>query len=69
MMKVDQMAESASGLVDSKFDCESRQTIDLKVGIHGFPAWHSALKGQCGEIRQVSLVCCWEECFTEFHIL
>ena len=30
------------------FDSKSRQTIDFKIGIHSFPAWRSALKGQCG---------------------
>ena len=29
---------SAFGSVDSKFDSDSRQTNDLKIGIHSFPA-------------------------------
>ena len=29
------------------FDSESGQTNDFKIDIHSFPAWHSALKGQC----------------------
>ena len=29
---------SASGSVDLKFDSESGQTNDLKIGIHSFPA-------------------------------
>ena len=29
---------SAFGLVDLEFDPESRQTSDLKIGIHRFPA-------------------------------
>ena len=29
---------SVSGSVDSKFDSDSRQTNDLKIGIHSFPA-------------------------------
>ena len=40
---------SASGAVDLGFDSESGQTNDFKIGIHSFPAWRSALKGQCGE--------------------
>ena len=31
------------------FDSESDQTNDFKIGIHSFPAWRSALKGQCEE--------------------
>ena len=31
------------------FDSESGQTNDFKIGIHSFPAWRSAWKGQCGE--------------------
>ena len=31
------------------FDSESGQTNDFNIGIHSFPAWRSALKGQCGE--------------------
>ena len=27
------------GSVDLEFDSESRQTNDLKIGIHSFPAW------------------------------
>ena len=29
-----------------EFDCESGQTNDFNIGIHSFPAWRSALKGQ-----------------------
>ena len=29
---------SVFGSVDSKFDSDSRQTNDLKIGIHSFPA-------------------------------
>ena len=36
---------SASGSVDSRFDFESGQTNHLKIGIHSFPAWGSALMG------------------------
>ena len=31
--------ETAFELVDFGFDSESRQTNDLKIGIHSFPAW------------------------------
>ena len=31
------------------FDSESGQTNDFNIGIHSFPAWRSALKGQCGK--------------------
>ena len=31
------------------FASESGQTNDFEIGIHSFPAWRSALKGQCGE--------------------
>ena len=48
---------SASGSVDLGFDSESGQTNDSKIGIHSFPAWRSAFKGQCGESRQVYLLC------------
>ena len=51
---------SASGLIDLGFDSESSQTSDLKIGIHSFPAGRSAFKGQCGESRQVYLLCRWE---------
>ena len=40
---------SVSWAVDSGFDSESGQTNDFKIGIHSFPAWRSASKGQCGE--------------------
>ena len=30
-------------------DSESDQTDYFKIGIYSFPAWPSALKGQCGE--------------------
>ena len=38
-------------------DSESGQTNDFKIGIHSFPAWRSALKGQCGE-QAGKLTCC-----------
>ena len=56
----------ASGTVDSGFDSESGQTNDLKIGIHSFPAWRLALKGQCGASRQVRLLCRWERHLTGF---
>ena len=56
----------ASGSVNSGFDFESGQTNDLKIGIHSFPAWRSALKGQCGAIWQVCLLCRWERHLTGF---
>ena len=59
----------ASGSVDSGFDSESGQTNDLKIGIHSFPAWRSALKGQCGASRQVCLLCRWERHLTGFSHL
>ena len=31
------------------FDSELDQTNELKIGIHSFSAWCSALKEQCGE--------------------
>ena len=43
---------SAFGSVDLGFDSESGQTNDFIIGIHSFPAWRSAIKGQCGESRQ-----------------
>ena len=60
---------SASGSVDLGFDSESGQTNDFKIGIHSFPASRSALKGQCGESREVYLLCRWEKHLTEFSIL
>ena len=30
---------SAFGSIDLEFDSESRQTNDLKIGLHSFPAW------------------------------
>ena len=39
------------------FDSESGQTNDIKIGIHSFPAIHSALKGQCGE-QAGKFTCC-----------
>ena len=66
----DQMAEwyraSASESVDLGFDSESDQTNDLKIAIHSFPAWRLVFKGQCGERRQVYLLCRWERHLTEF---
>ena len=56
---------STSGLVDLGFDSESGQTNDLKIGIHSFPAWRSALKVQCGASSQVRL-CRWERLLTGF---
>ena len=32
------------------FDSESGQTNHFKIGIHSFPAWRLALKGQCGKL-------------------
>ena len=48
---------SVSWAVDSGFDSESGQTNDFKIGIHSFPAWRSALKGQCGE-QAGKFTCC-----------
>ena len=39
------------------FDSESGQTNDFKIGIHSFPAWRLALKGQCGE-QAGKFTCC-----------
>ena len=39
------------------FDSESGQTNDFKIGIHSFPAWRSALKGQC-EKQAGKFTCC-----------
>ena len=39
------------------FDSESGQTNDFNIGIHSFPAWRSALKGQCGE-QAGKFTCC-----------
>ena len=57
---------SASGSVDLGFDSESGQTNDLNIGIHSFPALRSACKEQCGESRQVYLLCRWKRHLTEF---
>ena len=57
---------SASGSIDLGFDSESGQTNDFKIGIHSFPAGRSAFKGQCGESRQVYLLCRWERHLTGF---
>ena len=40
-----------------KFDSESGQTNDFKIGIHSFPARHSASKGQCEE-QAGTFTCC-----------
>ena len=40
-----------------EFDSESGQTNDFKIGIHSFPAWRSALKGQCKE-QAGKFTCC-----------
>ena len=48
---------SVSWAVDSGFDSESDQTNDFKIGIHSFPAWRSALQGQCGE-QAGKFTCC-----------
>ena len=57
---------SASGSVDLGFDSELGQTNYFNIGIHSFPARRSAFKGQCGESRQVYLLCRWERHLTEF---
>ena len=57
---------SASGSVDLGFGSESGQTNDFKIGIHSFPARCSAFKEQCGESRQVYLLCRWERHLTGF---
>ena len=57
---------SASGSVDLGFDSESGQTNDFNIGIHSFPARRSAFKGQCGESRQVYLLCRCGRHLTEF---
>ena len=48
----------ASGSVDLAFISlvESHQKT-LKRGIHSFPAWHSALRGDCGE-QEGKFACC-----------
>ena len=48
---------SVSWAVNSGFDSESGQTNNFKIGIHSFPAWRSALKGQCGE-QAGKFTCC-----------
>ena len=57
---------SASGSVDLGFDSESGQTTNFKIGIHSFPAWRSAFLVQCGESRQVYLLCRGERHLMEF---
>ena len=42
----------ASGLIPSRV-----KPMTLKIGIHSFPAWRSALKGQCGE-QAGKFACC-----------
>ena len=44
---------STSGSIHSGFDSDSGQTNDVKIGIHSFPVWRSALKGHCGASRRV----------------
>ena len=39
------------------FAYKSGQTNNFKIGIHSFPAWRSALKGQCGE-QAGKFTCC-----------
>ena len=39
------------------FDSKSRQTNDFKIGIHSYPAWRSALNGQCGK-QADNFTCC-----------
>ena len=41
-----------SGLIPSRV-----KPIPLKIGIHSFSAWRSALKGQCGE-EAGKFTCC-----------
>ena len=43
------MKASSSGDLSLIPISESGQTNDFIIGIHRFPAWRSALKGQCGE--------------------
>ena len=38
-------------------DSESGQTNDFNIGIHSFPAWHSALKALCGK-QADKFTCC-----------
>ena len=40
------------------FDSKSGQTNDFEIGIHSFPAWGSALKGQSGEQLTGKFACC-----------
>ena len=47
---------SASGSVDLRFDSESGQNNDLKIGIHSFLASRSASKRQCGATGKFA--CC-----------
>ena len=71
MINADQMAEwygaSAPGSVHLGFDSESGQTNDFKNGIHSFPAWRSALKGQCEE-QAGKFSCCAVERERERHL-
>ena len=48
---------SVSWAVDSDLIPESGQTNDFNIGIHSFPAWRSALKGQCEE-QAGKFTCC-----------
>ena len=56
---------SASRLVDLGFvsQVESYQKT-LKNGIHSFPAWRSAQKGQCGELASKLACCPWAKHLT-----
>ena len=40
-----------------RFDSESGQTNDFKIGIHSFSAWRTALKKQCEE-QAGKFTCC-----------
>ena len=50
---------SASGLVDLGFDSESGQPMTLKLVFTAslLDVQHLRVKGQCGESRQVYLLC------------
>ena len=47
---------SDSGSAHSGFDSESDQIDELKIGIHSFPAWRSALKRDSVE-KTVKFAC------------
>ena len=48
---------SVSWAVDSGLIPSRVKPMTLKIGIHSFPAWRSALKGQCGE-QAGKFTCC-----------